>query len=153
MKNKKIALGVTAALFLGSTVGFAAGAGFFDNATTVEQNIYKLANIATQNKQKVADVQSKLDQTTGQQKNLQDQLDSLKQQLANKQNEVNAKQSEIEAKQREVESKQQEVTQKQQEADKLRNELSNAQNDSAQKDARMAELANLSQQKVNELGQ
>ena len=123
MKNKKIALGVTAALFLGSTVGFAAG------------------------------VQSKLDQTTGQQKNLQDQLDSLKQQLANKQNEVNAKQSEIEAKQREVESKQQEVTQKQQEADKLRNELSNAQNDSAQKDARMAELANLSQQKVNELGQ
>ncbi|OTO64779.1 hypothetical protein A5865_003815, partial [Enterococcus sp. 12E11_DIV0728] len=33
------------------TVGFAAGVGFFDNATTVEQNIYKLANIATQNKQ------------------------------------------------------------------------------------------------------
>jgi uncharacterized membrane protein YhiD involved in acid resistance len=88
MKNKKIALGVTAALFLGSTVGFAAGVGFFDNATTVEQNIYKLANIATQNKQKAADVQSKLDQTTGQQKNLQDQLDNLKQQLANKQNEV-----------------------------------------------------------------
>lgn len=84
MKNKKIALGVTAALFLGSTVGFAAGVGFFDNATTVEQNIYKLANIATQNKQKATDVQSKLDQTTSQQKNLQDQLDSLKQQLANK---------------------------------------------------------------------
>ena len=159
MKKKILTFIAALAILLGGGfVGFAAGGGFFDNAGTVQDNIVKLANMVTNRDKEIKGLESKISQNQNDQDNLNSQIVDLKNQLenktrevTNKQEEVAAKQKEIEAKQQEINQKQQEVNKKQQEADSYKQQLDQLRSESAQKDAKMAELAKLSQDKVNEL--
>lgn len=142
----------------GGLVGFAAGGGFFDDADTVRDNIIKLADMVTNRDREINDLKDKISQNQNDQANLNNEITNLKNQLAQKTNEVatkqeeiNRKQEEINQKQEEINRKQEEVNKKQQEADTYKQQLDQLQSESAKKDAKMAELARFSQDKVNEL--
>ena len=128
----------------GGLVGFAAGGGFFDDANTVRDNIIKLADMVTNRDTEINDLKDKISQNQNDQANLNKETTDLKNQLAQKTNEVATKQEEINR-------KQEEVNKKQQEADAYKQQLDQLQSESAKKDAKMAELARFSQDKVNEL--
>lgn len=155
--NKKlvtiiVALGLT---FGGGAVGFAAGLGFFDNATIVQNNIDKLVTIANGHKQKAADLQAKLDQNNGDQQQLKDQISQLKDQLAQKDQEkqvaIDTKQKEIDQKQRELDQKQQEADQLRQQIDQLKQESNNKDQAISQYEQEMQRLADYSNQKVSDV--
>lgn len=135
----------------GGLVGFAAGGGFFDDANTVRDNIIKLADMVTNRDTEINDLKDKISQNQNDQANLNNEITDLKNQLAQKTNEVATKQEEINRKQEEINRKQEEVNKKQQEADTYKQQLDQLQSESAKKDAKMAELARFSQDKVNEL--
>lgn len=135
----------------GGLVGFAAGGGFFDDANTVRDNIIKLADMVTNRDTEINDLKDKISQNQNDQANLNNEITDLKNQLAQKTNEVATKQEEINQKQEEINRKQEEVNKKQQEADAYKQQLDQLQSESAKKDAKMAELARFSQDKVNEL--
>ena len=135
----------------GGLVGFAAGGGFFDDANTVRDNIIKLADMVTNRDREINDLKDKISQNQNDQTNLNNEITDLKNQLAQKTNEVATKQEEINLKQEEINRKQEEVNKKQQEADTYKQQLDQLQSESAKKDAKMAELARFSQDKVNEL--
>lgn len=135
----------------GGLVGFAAGGGFFDDANTVRDNIIKLADMVTNRDTEINDLKDKISQNQNDQANLNNEITDLKNQLAQKTNEVATKQEEINRKQEEINRKQEEVNKKQQEADAYKQQLDQLQSESAKKDAKMAELARFSQDKVNEL--
>ena len=135
----------------GGLVGFAAGGGFFDDANTVRDNIIKLADMVTNRDTEINDLKDKISQNQNDQANLNKEIADLKNQLAQKTNEVATKQEEINQKQEEINRKQEEVNKKQQEADAYKQQLDQLQSESAKKDAKMAELARFSQDKVNEL--
>lgn len=159
MKKKVFTATAGLVLLLGGTsVGFAAGMGFFDNSKLVETNIIKLADIAGTEKQRADELQKQLDQNGNEQSNLKDQIKNLEEQLKNKQKEVENKQKEVDAKQKEVDQKQkeldaakQELDLKKQENDQLRQQLDALIADNNDKDAEIKRLLDLSNQKINEL--
>lgn len=166
MKKKVFTATAGLVLLLGGTsVGFAAGMGFFDNSKLVETNIIKLADIAGTEKQRANELQKQLNQNGNEQSNLKNQIKNLEEQLKNKQKEVENKQQEIENKQKEVDAKQKEVDQKQKELDAAKQELDLKKQENDQlrqqldaliaanndKDAEIKRLLDLSNQKINEL--
>lgn len=159
MKKKVFTATAGLVLLLGGTsVGFAAGMGFFDNSKLVETNIIKLADIAGTEKQRADELQKQLDQNGNEQSNLKDQIKNLEEQLKNKQKEVENKQKEVDAKQKEVDQKQkeldaakQELDLKKQENDQLRQQLDALIAANNDKDAEIKRLLDLSNQKINEL--
>ena len=159
MKKKVFTATAGLVLLLGGTsVGFAAGMGFFDNSKLVETNIIKLADIAGTEKQRADELQKQLDQNGNEQSNLKDQIKNLEEQLKNKQKEVENKQKEVNAKQKEVDQKQkeldaakQELDLKKQENDQLRQQLDALIAANNDKDAEIKRLLDLSNQKINEL--
>lgn len=157
-KNKKVLLTalILVLVFGGTTVGFAAGLGFFNNATIVQNNIDKLVQIVSRHKQNELDLQSKIDQNTNEQEQLKKQIEQLKSDLINKDKE---KADAIDAKQKELDKKQAELDKKQREYDSLSQERDNLKQQSQTKDQtissyeqEMQRLADYSTQKVNELG-
>lgn len=159
MKKKVFTATAGLVLLLGGTsVGFAAGMGFFDNSKLVETNIIKLADIAGTEKQRANELQKQLDQNGNEQSNLKDQIKNLEEQLKNKQKEVENKQKEVDAKQKEVDQKQkeldaakQELDLKKQENDQIRQQLDALIAANNDKDAEIKRLLDLSNQKINEL--
>lgn len=148
--KKKIILAVSIIVLTlgGTTIGFAVGFGFFDNATIVQNNIDKLVQIAYGHKSKSDELQRQLEQNKGQQEQLQAQIEQLQKE---KTEALDAKQKEIDAKQAELDKKQQEADQLRQQIDQLKQESQTKDGKISQYEREMERLADYSSQKVQEV--
>lgn len=141
--KKKIILAVSIIVLTlgGTTIGFAVGFGFFDNATIVQNNIDKLVQIAYGHKSKSDELQRQLEQNKGQQEQLQAQIEQLQKE----------KTEALDAKQAELDKKQQEADQLRQQIDQLKQESQTKDGKISQYEREMERLADYSSQKVQEV--
>ena len=141
--KKKIILAVSIIVLTlgGTTIGFAVGFGFFDNAKIVQNNIDKLVQIAYGHKSKSDELQRQLEQNKGQQEQLQAQIEQLQKE----------KTEALDAKQAELDKKQQEADQLRQQIDQLKQESQTKDGKISQYEREMERLADYSSQKVQEV--
>ena len=151
--NKAILTGM-ALLTLGTATGYAA-TNIFGNLDTIRENYDITFNFAKSQKQKADELQTKLDNESGNKEQLQNEINNLKSEIENiKENhaqEITNKQAEITAKQEEINSKQQEVNQKQETINQLNNELGELKGQLSQVEAEVNNLLNYTNQRTNEL--
>ena len=151
--NKAILTGM-ALLTLGTATGYAA-TNIFGNLDAIKENYNITFEFAKSQKQKADELQTKLDNESGNKEQLQNEINNLKSEIENiKQNhatEITNKQAEIKAKQDEINAKQQEVNQKQESIDQLNNELGQLNGELAQVEAKVNELLNYTNDRTNEL--
>ena len=152
-RNKALLTGATL-LTLGTVTGYAA-TNIFGNLDAIRENYDITFNFAKSQKQKADELQTKLDNESGNKEQLQNEIDNLKSEIENiKTNhatEITNKQAEIEAKQEEINSKQQEVNQKQETINRLNNELGQLNGELAQVEAKVIELLDHTNNGVQEL--
>ena len=152
-RNKAILTGATL-LTLGTATGYAA-TNIFGNLEAIKENYNITFNFAKSQKQKADELQTKLDNESGNKEQLQNEIDQLKSDIENlKTNhaqEITNKQAEITAKQEEINAKQQEVNQKQESINQLNNELGQLNGELAQVEAKVNELLNYTNNGVYEL--
>ena len=152
-RNKLTLIGATL-LTLGGVTGYAA-TNIFGNLEAIKENYNITFNFAKSQKQKADELQTKLDNESGNKEQLQNEINNLKSEIENiKENhaqEISNKQAEIEAKQDEINSKQQEVNQKQEAINQLNNELGQLNGELAQVEAKVDELLNYTNDRTNEL--
>src|SRR5699024_5495363 len=121
-KHKKAILTGATLLTLGGVTGYAA-TNIFGNLDAISENYDITFNFAKSQKQKADELQTKLDNESGNKEQLQNEIDNLKSEIENiKTNhaqEITNKQAEITAKQEEINAKQQEVNQKQETINQL----------------------------------
>ena len=151
--NKLILTGATL-LTVGGVTGYAA-TNIFGNLDTIRENYDITFEFAKSQKQKADELQTKLDNESGNKEQLQNEIDNLKSEIENiKTNhaqEITNKQAEIKAKQDEINLKQQEVNQKQESINQLNNELGQLNGELAQVEAKVSELLNHTNNGVQEL--
>ena len=152
-RNKAILTGM-ALLTLGTATGYAA-TNIFGNLDAIKENYNITFNFAKSQKQKADELQTKLDNESGNKEQLQNEINNLKSEIENiKTNhaqEITNKQAEITAKQEEINSKQQEVNQKQETINQLNNELGQLNGELAQVEATVYDLLNHTNNGVQEL--
>ena len=152
-RNKLILTGATL-LTVGGVTGYAA-TNIFGNLDAIKENYNITFEFAKSQKQKADELQTKLDNESGNKEQLQNEINNLKSEIETiKQNhatEITNKQAEIEAKQDEINSKQQEVNQKQETINQLNNELGQLNGELAQVEAVVSELLNYTNDRTNEL--
>ena len=152
-RNKAILTGM-ALLTLGTATGYAA-TNIFGNLDAIKENYNITFNFAKSQKQKADELQTKLDNESGNKEQLQNEINNLKSEIENiKTNhaqEITNKQAEITAKQEEINSKQQEVNQKQETINQLNNELGELKGQLSQVEAEVNNLLNYTNQRTNEL--
>ena len=152
-RNKLILTGATL-LTVGGVTGYAA-TNIFGNLEAIKENYNITFEFAKSQKQKADELQTKLDNESGNKEQLQNEIDQLKTDIENlKTNhaqEITNKQAEITAKQDEVNAKQQEVNQKQESINQLTGELSQLTGELAQVEAKVDELLNYTNDRTNEL--
>ena len=152
-RNKLILTGATL-LTIGGATGYAA-TNIFGNLDTIRENYDITFNFAKSQKQKADELQTKLDNESGNKEQLQNEINNLKSEIENiKENhaqEISNKQAEITAKQEEINAKQQEVNQKQESINQLNNELGQLNGELAQVEAKVIELLNHTNNGVQEL--
>ena len=151
--NKAILTGATL-LTVGGVTGYAA-TNIFGNLDTIRENYDITFNFAKSQKQKADELQTKLDNESGNKEQLQNEINNLKSEIedikANHATEIANKQAEIKAKQDEINAKQQEVNQKQETINQLNNELGQLNGELAQVEARVVDLLNHTNNGVQEL--
>ena len=152
-RNKALLTGATL-LTVGGVTGYAA-TNIFGNLDAIKQNYDITFNFAKSQKQKADELQTKLDNESGNKAQLQKEIDQLKTEIDNiKTNhavEITNKQAEITAKQGEIDAKQQEVNAKQEAIDQLNNELGQLTGELAQVEAKVNDLLNYTNNGVQEL--
>ena len=152
-RNKLILTGATL-LTIGGITAYAT-TNIFGNLDTIRENYDITFNFAKSQKQKADELQTKLDNESGNKEQLQNEINNLKSEIENiKTNhaqEITNKQAEITAKQEEINSKQQEVNQKQETINQLNNELGQLNGELAQVEAKVDELLNYTNNGVQEL--
>ena len=152
-RNKAILTGATL-LTLGTATGYAA-TNILGDLDAIKENYNITFNFAKSQKQKADELQTKLDNESGNKEQLQNEINQLKTDIENiKTNhaqEITNKQAEIEAKQDEINSKQQEVNQKQESINQLNNELGQLNGELAQVETKVIELLNHTNDRTNEL--
>ena len=152
-RNKLILTGATL-LTLGGVTGYAA-TNIFGNLDAIKENYNITFEFAKSQKQKADELQTKLDNESGNKEELQNEINNLKSEIENiKENhaqEITNKQAEITAKQEEINSKQQEVNQKQETINQLNNELGQLNGELAQVEAVVDDLLNYTNDRTNEL--
>ena len=154
MKKRIKLLSATALLMVGGATGYAA-TNIFGNLEAIKENYDITFNFAKSQKQKADELQTKLDNESGNKEQLQNEIDQLKTEIENiKTNhaqEITNKQAEITAKQDEINAKQQEVNQKQETINQLNNELGQLNGELAQVEAKVIELLNYTNDRTSEL--
>ena len=152
-RNKAILTGATL-LTIGGATGFAA-TNIFGNLDAIKENYNITFEFAKSQKQKADELQTKLDNESGNKEQLQNEINNLKSDIENiKQNhaiEITNKQAEITAKQGEIDAKQQEVNAKQEAINQLNNELGQLNGELAQVEAVVDDLLNHTNNGVQEL--
>ena len=152
-RNKLILTGATL-LTLGGVTGYAA-TNIFGNLDAIKENYNITFEFAKSQKQKADELQTKLDNESGNKEQLQNEINNLKTEIETiKQNhaqEITNKQAEITAKQEEINAKQQEVNQKQETINQLNNELGQLTGELAQVEAVVDDLLNHTNNGVQEL--
>ena len=153
-KHKKAILTGVSLLTLGTVTGYAA-TNIFGNLEAIKENYNITFEFAKSQKQKADELQTKLDNESGNKEQLQNEIDNLKSEIENiKTNhaqEITNKQAEITAKQEEINAKQQEVNQKQESINQLNNELGQLNGELEQVEAKVSELLNYTNDRTNEL--
>ena len=153
-KSNKLILTSATLLMLGGVTGYAA-TNILGNLDSIRENYDITFNFAKSQKQKVKELQTKLDNESGNKDKLQNEINNLKSEIENiKQNhatEIANKQAEITAKQKEVEDKQKEVEAKQETINQLNNELGQLNGELAQVEAKVNELLNYTNDRTHEL--
>ena len=152
-RNKAILTGVSL-LTLGTATWYAA-TNIFGNLDAIKENYNITFEFAKSQKQKADELQTKLDNESGNKEQLQNEIKRLETEIQNiKTNhaqEITNKQAEITAKQEEINSKQQEVNQKQETINQLNNELGQLNGELAQVESKVSELLNYTNDRTNEL--
>lgn len=152
-RNKLILTGATL-LTIGGATGFAA-TNIFGNLDAIRENYNITFEFAKSQKQKADELQTKLDNESGNKEQLQSEINNLKSEIenikANHATEITNKQAEITAKQEEINSKQQEINQKQEHINQLNNELGQLNGELTQVEAKVSELLNYTNDKTSEL--
>ena len=152
-RNKAILTGASL-LMVGTATGYAA-TNIFGNLEAIKENYNITFEFAKSQKQKADELQTKLDNESGNKEQLQNEINRLETEIENiKENhaqEITNKQAEIEAKQEEINAKQQEVNQKQESINQLNNELGQLNGELAQVEARVADLLNYTNDRTSEL--
>ena len=152
-RNKAILTGI-ALLTLGTATGYAA-TNILGNLDAIKENYNITFEFAKSQKQKADELQTKLDNESGNKEQLQNEIKNLKSEIENiKTNhaqEISNKQAEITAKQQEIDAKQQEVNQKQETINQLNNELGQLNGELAQVEAKVIELLDHTNNGVQEL--
>ena len=152
-RNKAILTGATL-LTLGTATGYAA-TNIFGNLDAIRENYDITFEFAKSQKQKADELQTKLDNESGNKEQLQNEIDQLKTDIENlKTNhaqEITNKQAEISAKQDEINAKQQEVNQKQESINQLNNELGELRGQLSQVEAEVNNLLNYTNDRTSEL--
>ena len=152
-RNKALLTGVSL-LTLGTVTGYAA-TNIFGNLDAIKENYNITFEFAKSQKQKADELQTKLDNESGNKEQLQNEINQLKTEIENiKTNhaqEISNKQAEITAKQEEINAKQQEVNQKQESINQLNNELGRLNGELAQVEAKVIELLDHTNERTSEL--
>ena len=155
MKKHKKAILTGATLLTITGVTTYAATNIFGNLDAIKENYNITFEFAKSQKQKADELQTKLDNESGNKEQLQNEIDNLKSEIENiKTNhaqEITNKQAEITAKQEEINAKQQEVNQKQESINQLNNELGQLNGELAQVEAKVSELLNYTNDRTNEL--
>ena len=151
-RNKVLLTGATL-LTIGGVTAYAT-TNIFGNLDAIKQNYDITFEFAKSQKQKADELQTKLDNESGNKEQLQNEINNLKYEIENiKTNhatEITNKQSEIKAKQDEVNAKQQEVNQKQESINQLNNELGQLNGELAQVEAKVNDLLNYTNDRTSE---
>lgn len=159
-RNKVLLTGATL-LTLGGVTGYAA-TNIFGNLETIKDNYDITFNFAKSQKQKAEELQTKLNQESGNKEQLQNEINKLETdienlktthaaEITNKNAEINNKQIEINAKQDEINAKIEEVNEKQASINQLNNELGKLNGELAQVNAKVIDLLNHTNNGVQEL--
>ena len=153
-KRKKVLLTGATLLTVGGVTGYAA-TNIFGNLDAIKENYNITFEFAKSQKQKADELQTKLDNESGNKEELQNEINNLKSEIENiKQNhaqEITNKQAEITAKQEEINAKQQEVDQKQESINQLNNQLGELNGQLSQVEAEVNNLLNYTNQRTSEL--
>ena len=153
-KINKILLTSATLLTIGGVTGYAA-TNILGSLDTIKENYDITFEFAKTQKQKVAELQKKLNQESGNKDQLQNEINNLKAQIenikTNHEQEITNKQAEINAKQAEIDAKQQEVNAKQETINQLNNELGQLNGELVQVEAKVNELLNYTNDRTNEL--
>ena len=153
-KHKKAILTGTVLLALGGATGYAAS-NIFGNLDAIKENYDITFEFAKSQKQKADELQTKLDNESGNKEQLQNEINRLETEIQNiKTNhaqEITNKQAEITAKQEEINAKQQEGDAKQESINQLNNQLGELNGQLSQVEAEVANLLNYTNQRTSEL--
>ena len=152
-RNKLILTGATL-LTVGTATGYAA-TNIFGNLDAIKENYNITFEFAKSQKQKADELQTKLDNESGNKEQLQNEINRLETEIQNiKTNhaqEIINKQAEITAKQEEINAKQQEVNEKQESINQLNNQLGELNGQLSQVEAEVTNLLNYTNQRTSEL--